>query len=213
MKTAGQLLQSTRLLKKYELDEVSKITKIRPTFLRLIEADNYSQLPNGATARGFIHNYSEFLGLNPEHILAIFRRDFVENSLGQIVPRGMVESVTKSNVWTPKTTITAGVVLVFLIFGIYLFYQFKILTGPPSVKLFEPPPSVTTTESSIQVRGQTDPEATIAINGQLVALEKGGMFSLRITLNSGLNIVNILATAKSGKSVTLVRNVILTSSP
>src|SRR5512135_781027 len=119
MKTAGQVLKDARLSKKQELSDVSRVTKIRTHFLESIEADDFKELPSGTVARGFIRNYSEFLGLNPDYVLAIFRRDFVENQLGRIVPRGMVEPVEKQNFWTPRSTIIAVVTAIFVLFAAY----------------------------------------------------------------------------------------------
>ncbi len=210
MKTAGQILQSTRIAKKIDIQDASRTTKIRPQFISHIEADDYSQLPSGATARGFIRNYSEFLNLNPEYVLAVFRRDFLENQSGQIVPRGVAEPVSQPNVWTPKMTIIAVVVLVFTLLAGYLIYEYRILTGPPELIVTTPNDQIETTTDSIEVSGSTDPQATIAVNGQLIALDKGGLFSVRIPLQAGDNKIDIVSTGKSGRSTTQSRHVKLT---
>ena len=207
MKTAGQILQATRIHKRFDLDEVARITKIRPNFIQNIESDDYPSLPSGTVARGFIRNYAEFLGLNPEYILAIFRRDFLENQLGQIIPRGIAQPVARPNLWTPKTTVIFVVSLIFTLFGAYLFYQYRILTGPPPLRLLAPVVGLATDQATVEVEGLTDPEATISVNGELVALEKGGRFYLRVPLSPGSNHITITATAKSQKTTTITRTV------
>ena|SRR3989344_2603949 len=213
MKSAGLLLQSARLAKKLDLADVSRITKIRSTFLQAIEADDYSRLPSGATAKGFIRNYAKFLGLDPLHILAIFRRDFVENQAGQIVPRSVVEPAEQINFWTPKTTVIAAVVLIFTVLGGYLFYQYRVLTGPPYLELDQPPANAMIAESPVEISGTTDPEATIAVNGRLVALDKGGTFFLRLPLEPGQNTISVTATGKSGRTTSISRVITLTPKP
>ena len=208
MKTVGQIIQTARNAQKLDLKDVSRITRIRVRFLEAVEADDYSQLPSGAVARGFIRNYSEFLRLNPENVLAIFRRDFVENEQGQIVPRGMVKPVSDVSFWTPRTTIIAAITLIFTLFGTYLIYQYWVLTGPPPLRLIAPVKNLETADSTVEVMGITSPEATISINGDLVALEKGGRFFLRLPLTAGDNTISIIATSKSGKTVSVVRTVI-----
>lgn len=209
MKTSGQILRLTRLSKKIELQEASRVTKIRSPYLNSIEDDDYSQLPSGATARGFIRNYSEYLGLKPDYILAIFRRDFLENQSGQIIPRGVVEPVGRNNVWTPRMTVIALVVFVFTLLGAYLFYQYQILTGPPELSVSSPV-NQTTDQDTIEISGITDPQATISINDQMVALDKGGIFSLRLPLQEGDNTITIISTGKSGQTTTVTRSVKLT---
>lgn len=213
MKTAGQILKLTRIGKKLELVEASRTTKIRPQFLSSIEADDYSHLPSGATARGFIRNYSEYLGLNPEYVLAIFRRDFLENQSGQIVPRGVAEPVSRRYVWTPKMTVIALVVLVFTVLGGYLAYQYQILTGPPILTVTTPKENISTDQDTIEVSGVTDPQATISINGEMVALDKGGTFSVRIPIKPGDNKISVTSTGKSGLTTTIDRGVKLTPAP
>lgn len=210
MKTTGQILRETRVSKKLDLADVAKITKIRPQFLDLLENDDYSHMPGGTVARGFIKNYARFLGLNSEHILAVFRRDFVENQLGQIVPRGMVEPVDRISWWTPKSTVLAIVTFMFVLFSGYLIYQYRILTGPPSLQVLKPQVALTTSEPTVEISGITDPEATLAVNSQLVVLEKGGRFYLRFPLHPGPNQINVVATGKSGKTATISRSVTLT---
>ena len=203
------MLQATRLQKKLEIEDISRITKIRKNFLASIEADDYSSLPSGTVARGFIRNYSEFLGLPPDNVLAIFRRDFIENQSGRIIPRGMAEPAVNVSFWTPKATVVSLVILVFALFGAYLVYQYHLLTGPPDLSLAEPKDKIIVSEPNLLVSGRTDPEAAVSVNGQLISLDKGGYFSLRISLNSGENKITVSASAKSGKSSVLTRTVTL----
>lgn len=208
MKTAGQILAETRIARKLELEDVARITRIRPQFLRSIENDDYQKLPSGAVAKGFVRNYCEFLGLNPAQVQAVFRRDFVENQSGQIVPRGFVEPVNKQAFWTPRTTVIALLALTFTIFGGYLVYQYHTLTGPPDLTVNQSEEKINTSEDSYEISGSTDPEATIAVNGHLVALDKGGQFSFRVPLSQGENLITITATAKSGKQTVISKTVI-----
>jgi len=213
MKSTGQILREARLARKLDIEDVARITKIRPRFLTLLESDDFSRLPNSIVARGFIKNYGQFLGLNPKYLLAIFRRDFSENRQGQIVPRGMVEPVTKTSLWTPRSTVIAVVVFLFTLFLGYLVYQYSLLVGPPSLNLTSPKDGITISQSTVEVFGKTDPEATISVNDKLVALDKGGQFYVRLVLTPGLNKITVTASNKSGKNTSVVRKVFLTSSP
>ncbi len=213
MKTTGQILQFGRLAKKLDIAEVSRITRIRPQFISSLEADDYRQLPSATVAKGFIRNYGLFLGLNPNYLSAVFRRDFVENPQGQIVPRGMVEPVTKDSIWTPRSTVIATIVLLFTVFAGYLGYQYFQLLGPPVLVVEKPKADIVTAENTVEVTGRTDPEATISVNNQLLVLDKGGTFSVRLPLSGGANSVRISATSKGGKTTTVTRIVTLTSSP
>lgn len=208
MKTAGQILKEARLKKRLELEDAARITRIRTQFLSFIEADDYGQLPNGTVARGFIRNYCEFLELSPQQVLAVLRRDFIENDQGRIIPKGMVEPVNHPSFWTPRTTLVATFSLVMTLFAAYLVYQYRVLVGPPPLELTEPVDRVTIGEPTVEVVGRTDPEATVAVNGQLIVLDKGGQFMVRLPVKSGENPIEVIATSKSGRS-SQIRRVVL----
>lgn len=60
----GKKFQEARLARKLTLDEASRMTKIRPSRLAEIEADDFSQFPSLAYAKGFILIYGKFLDVD-----------------------------------------------------------------------------------------------------------------------------------------------------
>lgn len=126
MQTAGEILKKARLKKKLTLEDIEEKTKIKRETLSALEEDRYQDLPSAAYIQGFIKNYARILGLKPEPLLAIFRRDYKEKakpilSLGQ----------SKGFYWTPRLTFILLFVLVFLLFAGYLFWQYHFLIKSP----------------------------------------------------------------------------------
>lgn len=68
----GTLLQEARLEKELTIEEMAERTKIRPQFLRAIEAGDFGQLPDQAYVRPFIRTYARALGLEEERIALEF---------------------------------------------------------------------------------------------------------------------------------------------
>lgn len=64
MSELGNLLQQKRLEKKETLKDVSNQTKIRESFLVLIEEGRFSEMPSYIHAYGFVKNYAEYLGFD-----------------------------------------------------------------------------------------------------------------------------------------------------
>jgi cytoskeletal protein RodZ len=60
----GKRFQEARLAKNLTLDEAARMTKIRPSRLAEIEADDFSQFPSLAYAKGFLLIYSKFLDVD-----------------------------------------------------------------------------------------------------------------------------------------------------
>lgn len=50
--------------------EVSARLHIRPRYVSAIEEGKFELLPGKVYARGYVHTYAEFLGLDPEHVVA-----------------------------------------------------------------------------------------------------------------------------------------------
>jgi len=63
MVNVGEKLYEERVKKGHTLEEVSKATKIRASFLLAIEKGEYKKLPSGTYVHGFVRNYARFLGL------------------------------------------------------------------------------------------------------------------------------------------------------
>ena len=57
----GKKFQEARVARKITLDEASRMTKIRPSRLAEIEADDFSQFPSLTYAKGFLLIYAKFL--------------------------------------------------------------------------------------------------------------------------------------------------------
>lgn len=72
MMELGQLLRQHREAKELSLAEVEAQTRIRQRYLAALEAGDWGELPNEVVARGFLHTYARFLGLDPNELLAQF---------------------------------------------------------------------------------------------------------------------------------------------
>src|SRR5258705_3726915 len=68
----GKKFQEGRLARKLTLDEAARMTKIRPQRLAEIEADDFSQFPSLAYAKGFLLIYGKFLDVDVTPYLDAF---------------------------------------------------------------------------------------------------------------------------------------------
>jgi flagellar biosynthesis protein FlhG len=62
----GARLRRARLRQGIELDEITKITKVNPTYLAFIEDERFDGLPAAVYVRGFVVGYAGCLGLDAE---------------------------------------------------------------------------------------------------------------------------------------------------
>jgi cytoskeletal protein RodZ len=68
----GKKFQEARVARKLTLDEAARMTKIRPQRLAEIEADDFSQFPSLAYAKGFLLIYGKFLDVDVTPYLDAF---------------------------------------------------------------------------------------------------------------------------------------------
>jgi flagellar biosynthesis protein FlhG len=60
----GARLRRARLRQGLELDDITKITKVNPTYLAFIEDERFDGLPAAVYVRGFVVGFAECLGLD-----------------------------------------------------------------------------------------------------------------------------------------------------
>jgi hypothetical protein len=70
----GDTLSEARTRRGVDLDQVHAATGIRPRYLRAIEQEDWDALPEEFYARSFIRKYAVFLGVEPEPLVAEYRR-------------------------------------------------------------------------------------------------------------------------------------------
>jgi cytoskeletal protein RodZ len=200
MKTVGEILKEIREKKNLNLSEVEKAIKIKERLLLALEKNDFGQITDATIVKGFIKNYAEFLGLSSQDILAIFRRDFIEDKMGQIIPRGVYEPLNQPKIsWTPRLTIILGFSLVFLVILYYFGLQIFNLFGAPSLEITAPSPNASVKIDKVRIQGKTNPDAVILINGELALVSNDGVFEKVINLLPGENKVLVEAISRRDK--------------
>jgi cytoskeleton protein RodZ len=66
----GHLLEHARQRQSISLEEAERATMIRKDFLRQLESDDHSAMPEPIYVRGFVKAYANFLGLDGDRFAA-----------------------------------------------------------------------------------------------------------------------------------------------
>jgi len=69
----GDTLSEARTRRGVDLEEIQAATGIRPRYLRAIEQEDWDALPEEFYARSFIRKYAQFLGVDPDPLIAEYR--------------------------------------------------------------------------------------------------------------------------------------------
>ena len=208
MKTAGEILKEKRIEKSLTYQDIEKATKIRQKFIIALENNDLDNLPGKTYTRGFVKNYSEFLGLSTNSILAILRRQYNERKKGELLPQGLEKPLTPSKIFGQKLTIPLAFSIAIVMLGIYLYFQYRFLIGAPNLEVESPKENLIIQSDSVMVKGKTDKEIKIILNGQEVAVNNNGTFTQEIKIKEGENSITIIAINKQGKGKKIERTVI-----
>lgn len=202
MKTAGDLLFEKRQLLELSLADVSSRTKVKEKYLKALESSDFASLPSSTVVKGFLKSYARVLHLNPDTLIAMFRRDFEEKK-GDIIPPGLVNPIISNSRGLTVTSILTFAAI--LVFSLFLGIQLKEWLSLPELKLYQPEEGETYGEL-VTVKGKTDPDATITINNQSVIVGSSGEFNLDLILPAGTHKVFLQSTSRSGKASLLERS-------
>jgi len=205
MKTSGEILKEKRLEKGLTLETVEKNTKIRQKYLKAIEEGKIDNIPGKTYIRGFVKNYSEFLGLPTEEILAILRREYDEKKKRELIPKGLEKPLARSKIFGKKLTLPITFLIALIILFIYIFFQYQALVGKPSLEVTSPIENLITNDDSILIKGITDREGKILLNGQEIMVNDKGEFIQTINLKNGDNSIVIVAINKEGNEKKIER--------
>lgn len=134
--TLGSFLKRHRQSQGKELDEIAEKTRIHASSLRAIEEDNPKALPAEVFARGFVKNYAQYLGLDPNEALAWY----IEQNEGDARPTEKinVQEVLAGEAMAEVQTFPVGrFIAFFLVASIlflagYLVLSFLNSSGPPA---------------------------------------------------------------------------------
>jgi cytoskeleton protein RodZ len=99
IQTIGQKLKQAREAQSLTIDKASEATRIRVPYLLALETDDLSSLPSPVQARGFLRNYTEYLGLDIEQILDELRAEQKPSS--EII--GPADLSDQSTIQVPET--------------------------------------------------------------------------------------------------------------
>jgi cytoskeletal protein RodZ len=174
MKRASIILESARLDRELDFVEISKKTKIPLRYLIAFENENTADFPAEPYCSLMVKDYADFLGLNGEELLCLFRRDYDRKP----------QNFARRRFWfslTPQFTFTLFISLLGIIFAVYLTSEYLKFNRPPRLEINWPE---NYSEKLIEISGITDPESTVKVNDSLVIVDANGNFKKSLEIST-----------------------------
>jgi len=135
MEAFGKKLTETRTARGLDIDQVSRETNITRRYLEALEKEDFTVFPGEPYILGFLRNYCEYLGLNSNEIIALYKNLKIQETpipLKDLMP---TRPISDRFFVGPKTAkiavglIAAILVILVLVAGVY--FGGKILNAIP----------------------------------------------------------------------------------
>ncbi len=203
--TLGEKLRKLRSDKRISLGEVSKATKIQVGYLECLEEGNYDKLPADVYTKGFLRSYADFLGVDETILIRLYDKEkgIKRNLEKDFKPK--TEKIKPINissfVFTPQKIVAVAVVVVVILGLFFLYREVDSFASAPNLLILSPDNNSEVKGNSVYVKGSTDKEAALFINGQPILVGDDGKFGENLTLQSGLNNITVRAVNKFKKEI------------
>lgn len=209
--TLGEILLEARKRKSVSIKALSRYLNIKREYLEALETGNFKVLPADIYIRGYLESLASYLELNQENLVELYQQ---ERGIQKQIRISSTNEKKKNYkipkiIITPRTFYIGLVSLIVLLLFFYLWYEFSGLSRPPKINIYEPSYDQTIKDNIITLSGQTDPDALLTINDQLLYIDSFGSFKEKIGLQQGINILKIQATSRLGRKSIIERKIVV----
>lgn len=216
IETVAELLVFARKQREVTLEQAAAAIQISPLYLEALERGDYARLPCLVYSQNFVKQYGAFLGLHTPPLLRLFEQEwelFAKLQPALIdVPRR--EQPRRRDFWKlPRLMRVSGAVAAIGLVLAYFGHGLYQLRQPPTLVVESPSEEQLLTKQLVLVRGQTEPEAAISINNQVILSDAQGRFHENVPLLPGVNIIEIQAKKKYSRESKVYRKIIVTEQP
>lgn len=206
-KRAGQQLREVRRQRRLSLDEVAMQIRIPPKQLRALEEGNLAVFSAEIYAKGAYAKYASYLGVDNKDSWHAFLRTLagakVKTPLKVPMPATWLQRAL-----TPTGVLVVVVGLIILAVATYISWQVISFVRLPELVLFEPSASIVK-DKEIRVKGRTEPDAVVEINGEKVLLNEDNEFEFMLPVETGINILEVKASGASGRLNTVTKHLLV----
>lgn len=195
MTTAGEVLKNKREFLKKDLNSVSADTKIQKRYLEFIEDNQFDKFDSNIFAIGFLKIYAQYLELDEEKVLALYRR----SSKTKAIVTKKTKKVARRDEFKVSPKLIGIVTLsIFLISVLgYIGYQIYMFQKPPVLTISQPIDEYISNEEKVKIKGRTQANTVVEINGTKVDVLDSGEFESEYILKQGVNTLSINAWKES----------------
>jgi len=172
MESIGEKLKTARVEKGYSPDQVARDTNIARRFILAMEGEDFEVFPGDTYLIGFLRNYADYLGLDPDRIINLYRNMKIQE---QPIP---MDALIKGRRKLPGPKVILLGLLALIVLGGAGFGVFSLLDrGPQADK--------TAAEEPSDVQTGKKPSGSYEMTDEIVARRFSTGQSIIVHLSEG----------------------------
>ncbi len=196
-------LYAARERKGVDLYRAERDTKIRARYLAALEQGEYGELQGDVYTKGFLRNYAVYLGLDPEEVIAQWRRERGATSSPKTViavPKPIAQPRPGLQ-FSPGVVVAALLTILIVAIGVWLGVQVMRFAKPPSLEVTNPREAtvqLAQDATTFTLEGTSIPGATISVElaggTHQVSADSTGAWTMPVDVRRGRNEFKVDAT-------------------
>jgi len=203
--TLGEKLKNAREEQGYTLEQVANQTRIKASNIQYLETGQYNKLPGLLFIENYLKTYTNFLQLSWPRVKKMYDQERIMYKEPEKPGKSARHIKRALNV--PKLVYGLLIAMVVMIIFAYLGFEISNIVEPPMLEVYNVPDNMITEDRSVSILGQTDPEANVFINGQMISVDPSGNFQEVVSLQEGINTMTISAKKKHSKELIIVKQI------
>jgi cytoskeleton protein RodZ len=127
MESLGQKLREARERLNVSLEQVARDTHISKQYLEALEDESFGMIPGETYIIGFLRNYAEYLALNPEELVSLYRNLRIQEQplpMSELLDRGQPKVPRRFLLWIVVLVVVLGA-------AAFLIYRFGFAGREP----------------------------------------------------------------------------------
>ncbi len=189
-------LYAARERKGVDLYRAERDTKIRARYLAALEQGEYGELQGDVYTKGFLRNYAVYLGLDPEEVIAQWRRErgaapAPKNVLA--VPKPIAQPRPGLQ-FSPGVVVAALLTILIVAIGVWLGVQVMRFAKPPTLDVTSPREAtvvLTQDATTFTLEGTSIPGATVSVElaggTRQTSADSTGAWTMPVDVRRGKN--------------------------
>lgn len=191
--------------------EAARATKINESLIRIWEEERWNEVDDPVYTERMLRAYVSFLGGSVPYMVQKYHEGIAVERFKRR-PEDLMPRTRKIRLQDflvgYKLVAAAGFLLFAIGLGSYVFYQVHRISEPPILQVTEPKDGTRLDTPSVIIRGTTDPDASVEVNGRQAYVDAKGAFELLLDIPRGTTLILVSAHRRYGRETIEARRVV-----